>query len=266
MKLGTGTPAVITGGASGLGAATARALAAQGVKVALLDIQDEAGEALAAQIGGVYAHCDVTDEASVDAAFATARAAHGQERLHLAAAGVGTHGPTLAFDKETRRLKRRDMAEFKRVTDINLHGVYLTCATSAEGMAAAEPLDADGARGAIVTVSSVAGSDGPMGLIAYAASKSAVIGMSRSMARDLGHVGIRVNCVQPAFFETPMVMSEIEGMARAFSDAYYAHPRRLGRPEEFAGAVVELFRNDFINGETLRLDAASGIMGRMAGR
>lgn len=262
MKLGPDTSAVITGGASGLGAATARALAALGVKCALFDLNEERGRALAQEIGGVFARCDVTDEKSVSDAFALARKAHGQERLFLGAAGTGDKDPTLRRNREGGH-RLVDMATFRRLSDINVHGLYLTAATSAAGMAAADPLDEDGTRGAIITVSSVAGSEGPIGMIAYAASKGAVIGMSRSMAHDLSGFGIRVNCIQPAFFETPMVQDGMDETARWFAAHFYAHPRRLGRPEEFASLALELFRNDFLNGQTIKIDAASGRMTRL---
>ncbi len=262
MKLGAETPAVITGGASGLGAATARALAALGVKCALFDLNEEKGRALAREIGGVFARCDVTDEESVSAAFSVARRAHGQERLFLGAAGIGDKGGTLRRNREGGH-RLVDLAAFRRMSDVNVHGLYLTAATSAAGMAQADPLDTDDTRGAVVVVSSVAGSEGPIGMIAYAASKGAVIGMSRSMAHDLSGFGIRVNCIQPAFFETPLVHEGIDADARRFAEHFYAHPRRLGRPEEFASLALELFRNDFLNGQTIKIDAASGRMSRL---
>jgi len=191
MKLDSSISAVITGGASGLGAATARRLAAQGVKVALFDLNATAGEALAAELGGVFCLVDVTKEESVDAGFAKSRAAIGQERILVNCAGTGNAIKTAGRDKATGEIKSFPTANFERIIQINLIGTFRCTAKSAAGMLTLAPLE-DGERGAIVNTASVAAEDGQMGQAAYSASKAGVVGMTLPIARDLMGEGIRV--------------------------------------------------------------------------
>ncbi|MFN5243554.1 MAG: SDR family NAD(P)-dependent oxidoreductase, partial [Novosphingobium sp.] len=204
MKLDNTVAAVVTGGASGLGAATARALAAKGVKVAIFDLQEEKGTAIAAEIGGVFCECNVTDDASVDAAFAKAREAHGQERILVNCAGTGNAIKTASRSKEDGSIKHFPMDAFNWIIQINLVGTFRCIAKSAAGMMTLEPQE-DGDRGAIVNTASVAAEDGQMGQAAYSASKGGVVGMTLPIARDLASEKIRVNTILPGIFDTPLL-------------------------------------------------------------
>ena len=184
MKIDSSTPAVVTGGASGLGEACARALAAKGAKVAIFDLNEERGEAVAKEIGGTFCKVDVSDEASVDAGFAKARAAHGQERALVCCAGIGTIGKTVKRDRETGAISHLPVDLFLKTIRVNLVGSFQCVAKSAAGMMAADPVGDDGERGAMVMTSSVAADDGQIGQVAYAASKAAVKGMTLPIARD----------------------------------------------------------------------------------
>ena len=177
--------AVVTGGASGLGAATARALAAKGVKVALLDLNADAGEKLAKELGGIFAKCDVTNEASVDAALAAARKAHGQERILVNCAGIGVAKRISRRVKETNAIEPHDLATFAKVIQVNLIGTFLMMSKSAIGMQATQPVNKDGERGVMICTSSVAAQDGQIGQVAYSASKGGVASMTLPVARDL---------------------------------------------------------------------------------
>jgi len=254
MHLNDQIAAVVTGGASGLGAATARLLAAQGVKVALFDLQAEKGEALAAEVGGVFCAVDVTDDASVDAGFARARAAHGQERILVNCAGTGNAIKTASRAKEDGSIRHFPIDAFDRIIQINLVGSFRCIAKSAAGMLTLEPL-ADGERGAIVNTASVAAEDGQMGQAAYAASKAGVVGMTLPIARDLASEGIRINTILPGIFDTPLLAGAPEPV-RAALGASVPFPKRLGAPAEYASLVAELCRNGYVNGEHIRLDGA----------
>ena len=254
MQLNATVAAVITGGASGLGAATARRLAAHGVKVALFDLNAAQGEALAQELGGIFCAVDVTSEEQVDAGFAKARAAHGQERILVNCAGTGNAVKTASRDKTTGEIKHFPTANFDRIIQINLVGTFRCIAKSAAGMLTLEPLQ-DGERGAIVNTASVAGEDGQMGQVAYSASKAGVIGMTLPIARDLMSEGIRVNTILPGIFETPLML----GAPQAVKDALAASvpfPKRLGKPEEYAGLALTMIENSYFNGEDVRLDGA----------
>ncbi len=185
MKLDSTVAAVVTGGASGLGAATARALAAKGVKVAIFDLQEEKGLAMAAEIGGVFCEVNVTDDASVDAGFAKAREAHGQERILVNCAGTGNAIKTASRSKEDGSIKHFPLDAFNWIIQINLVGTFRCIAKSAAGMMTLDPQE-DGDRGAIVNTASVAAEDGQIGQAAYSASKGGVVGMTLPIARDLG--------------------------------------------------------------------------------
>jgi NAD(P)-dependent dehydrogenase (short-subunit alcohol dehydrogenase family) len=247
MKLDSNITAVITGGASGLGAATARALAAYGVKVAIFDFNAEKGEALASAIGGVFCKVDVTSDAEVDAGFAKSRAALGQERILVNCAGTGNAFKTASRDKQTREIKHFPIDAFNRIIQINLVGTFRCAAKSAAGMLALEPLDAQGERGVIINTASVAAEDGQMGQAAYSASKAGVVGMMSE--------GIRVNTILPGIFDTPLMMGAPENVKAALA-ASVPFPKRFGAPEEYASLAVEMCRNSYLNGEDVRLDGA----------
>lgn len=255
MKLDGSTAAIVTGSASGLGEATARMLAGKGVKVALFDMNEGAGEAVATEIGGRFFPTDVTDEESVEAALAGAREAHGVERVLVNCAGIVVGRRTVATDRETGRPRAHDLASFRKVLDVNLVGSFLMSTKCAAAMAALEPVDADGQRGAIVQTSSVAGTDGQIGQVAYAASKGGVLGMVLPMARDLASRGIRVNAIQPGIFETPMVAGMKPEVQESLA-ASIPFPSRLGRAEEYALLACMLIEHDYLNGEAVRLDGA----------
>jgi len=255
MQLGADVAGVITGGASGLGAATARALAAKGVKVAILDLNATAGEAVANEIGGLYAPCDVTSEASADAALAKARAAHGQERILVNCAGIAIGKRTVRRVKETNAAEPHDLASFAKVIQINLVGTFLMISKSAAGMLALQPAGADGERGVIINTSSVAAQDGQMGQVAYAASKGGVASMTLPVARDLARDGIRVCTILPGLFHTPMFDGLPDEARRALA-ASVPFPSRLGHASEYAALACHICENAMLNGVCIRLDGA----------
>lgn len=255
MQLDRNVSAVVTGGASGLGAATARALAAKGVKVAILDLNASAGEALASEIGGLYAQCDVTSEPSVDAALAKSRGAHGQERVLVNCAGIAIGKRTARRVKETNAVEPHDLASFSKVIQINLIGTFLMIAKSSAGMLSLEPVGPDGERGVIINTSSVAAQEGQMGQIAYAASKGGVASMTLPAARDLSRDGIRVCTILPGLFHTPMFDGLPEDARRALA-ASVPFPSRLGNASEYAALACHICENTMLNGECIRLDGA----------
>jgi len=254
LKLDSSVSAVITGGASGLGAATARRLAAQGVKVALFDLNEAQGKALAAELGGVFCRVDVTSEADVDAGFAASRAAIGQERVLVNCAGTGNAIKTASRDKATGEPKHFPTASFDRIVQINLVGTFRCIAKSAAGMLGLAPL-ADGERGVIVNTASVAAEDGQIGQAAYSASKAGVVGMTLPIARDLMNDGIRVNTIMPGIFSTPLLHGAPEHVKASLA-ASVPFPKRLGEPDEFAALVELMVTNGYFNGESVRLDGA----------
>lgn len=255
MKLDSSIAAVVTGGASGLGAATARALAARGVRVALFDLNAELGERVAAEIGGIFCAVNVTDDASVDAGFARARAAHGQERVLVNCAGTGNAIKTVGRDKATGALRHFPLAEFEKIIQINLIGTFRCTAKSAVGMAALDPVDEAGERGAIVNTASVAAEDGQMGQAAYAASKGGVVSLTLPLARDLMAEGIRVNTILPGIFSTPLLLGAPNHVKAALA-ASVPFPKRLGDPAEYAALALLMVENGYFNGEDVRLDGA----------
>ena len=255
MQLDSSIAAVVTGGASGLGAATARALAAKGVKVALFDLNADLGEALAAEIGGTFCLVNVTDDASVDAGFAKARAAHGQERILVNCAGIGNAIKTVSRDRETGAVKHFPLDAFNLVIQINLVGTFRCLAKSAAGMLTLDTVGDEGERGAIVNTASAAAEDGQIGQAAYSASKGGVVGMTLPIARDLMNEGIRVNTILPGIFETPLLMGLPE-KAIAALNASVPFPKRMGRPAEYALLALAMIENPYFNGEDVRLDGA----------
>lgn len=255
MEVGANTPAVVTGGASGLGEATARALAAKGVKVAIFDLQEEKGLKVASEIGGVFCEVNVTDDASVDAGFAKAREAHGQERILVNCAGTGNAIKTAKRDRNTGEISHFPLDAFNWLIQINLVGTFRCIAKSAAGMMAVDPLSEDGDRGAIVNTASVAGEDGQIGQAAYSASKGGVIGMTLPIARDLMNEGIRVNTILPGIFETPLMAAAPPQVKEALA-ASVPFPKRLGKPEEYAHLAMTMIENGYFNGEDVRLDGS----------
>ncbi len=254
MKLDSSVSAIVTGGASGLGEATSRALAAQGVKVAIFDFNDATGEKVASEIGGVFCKVNVTSEAEVDAAFAKARAAHGQERILVACAGTGNAAKTAGRDRNTGEVKHFPLDAFERLIQINLIGTFRCVAKSAAGMLTLEPTE-DGDRGAMVMTASVAAEDGQMGQAAYSASKGGVVGMTLPIARDLASEGIRVNTILPGIFSTPLMNGAPPQVKEALA-ASVPFPKRLGNAEEYAQLALTMITNGYFNGEDVRLDGA----------
>ncbi|EJL32882.1 dehydrogenase of unknown specificity, short-chain alcohol dehydrogenase [Caulobacter sp. AP07] len=252
MKLDNTVAAVVTGGGSGLGEATARALAAQGVKVAIFDMNETTGEKVAKEIGGVFCKVNVTSDAEVDAGFEKARAAHGQERVLVNCAGTGNAIKTASRDKTTGETKHFPLDAFNMIIQINLVGTFRCIAKSAKGMLDLEPLQ-DGERGAIVNTASVAGEDGQVGQAAYSASKGGVIGMTLPIARDLMNDGIRVNTILPGIFNTPLMNGAPENVKAALA-ASVPFPKRLGNPEEYAQLALTMITCGYFNGEDVRLD------------
>lgn len=243
-----GLPAVVTGGGSGLGAATAACLARAGWRVAVLDINREAAEASAARIRGRSVVCDVADAASAEAALAAARAAHGVERLLVNCAGIGTAGRILGRDGPLK------LETFERVIRVNLIGTFNMLRLSAAAMSGLEPLE-DGERGLIVNTASIAAYEGQVGQAAYAASKGGVASLTLPAARELARAGVRVMTIAPGLFETPMVAGLPPDVQQSLA-ANVPYPPRLGRPEEYAALVQHIAENKFLNGAVIRLDGA----------
>jgi NAD(P)-dependent dehydrogenase (short-subunit alcohol dehydrogenase family) len=253
MKIDSSLAAVVTGGASGLGLATVQALRALGASVAIFDLNDETGEAAAAATGAIYCRCDVLSDESVDAAFAKARAAQGQERALVCCAGGGNAIPTARRDKKTGEIAIFPSDKFEWVLRLNTVGTFRCITRSAAGMMTLEPLD--GERGAMVNTASAAATEGQMGQAAYSAAKAGIIGMTLTIARDLSREGIRVNTIQPGIFDTPAMARATPEMRQALGDMV-PFPKRLGAAQEYASMALELIRNGYVNGETVRLDGA----------
>lgn len=252
MELSNGITAIVTGGASGLGAATGRALASKGVKVGIFDVQQEKGETLARELGGHFCKVDVTSDASVDAGFAEMRAALGQERILVNCAGIGHPGKTASRSREDGSTRHFPIEAFDRVIQINLVGMFRCIAKSAAGMLTLDPI-ADGERGCIVNTASVAAQDGQMGQAAYSASKGGVLGMTLPIARDLMDEGIRINTIMPGIFDTP-IMEPAPQTLREALEASVPFPRRFGQPAEFAALVMCMVETTYFNAESVRLD------------
>jgi NAD(P)-dependent dehydrogenase (short-subunit alcohol dehydrogenase family) len=252
MKLDPSIAAIVTGGASGLGGATVRALRAQGVKVAIFDFNEKTGEAFAAETGALFCKVNVTDEASVDAGFAKARAQQGQERILVNCAGTGNAFKTAGRNKETGEIKSFPLDQFTRIIEINLIGTFRCIAKSAAGMLTL-PVLPDGDRGAIVNTASVAAEDGQIGQAAYSASKGGVVGMTLPIARDLSTEAIRVNTILPGLFNTPLLAGLPDPVKGALA-ATVLNPKRLGDPSEYAALALAMIENGYFNGECVRLD------------
>jgi NAD(P)-dependent dehydrogenase (short-subunit alcohol dehydrogenase family) len=244
-----GQAALVTGGGSGLGEATARELARLGAKVAILDVNLSAAQAVAADIGGLAVLCDVTDPASAQQAIDAALAAHGPARVLMHIAGIGSAKRVVGKDGQAAPLQ-----DFARVVNVNLIGSYNMARLFAAGCAKLDPL-ADGERGVMVLTASVAAFDGQVGQQAYSASKAGVVGMTLPMARDLAQYGIRVCTIAPGLFATPLMQTLPEPVQASLA-ASIPFPQRLGKPEEFAQLAAHIVGNVHLNGEVIRLDGA----------
>ena len=244
--------AVVTGGASGLGEATARALAERGARVAIFDRDRDRGEKVAAELGGIFCEVDVTSDEKVTAGFARARGAHGQERILVNCAGVANAAKTVGRDKETKAARPYPIAQFELAIQINLIGTFRCIAHSALGMVDLEPL-VDGEKGAIVNTASVAAEDGQIGQAAYSASKGGVLAMALPIARDLMNEGVRVNTILPGVFKTPMVAMMPPNVQDALG-AQVPFPKRLGQAEEYARLAIFMVENPYMNAASVRLD------------
>lgn len=243
-----GHSALVTGGGSGLGAATAEALAAAGAKVAVLDVNDERGAAVAGKIGGIFAHCDVSDPESAEAALAKAEEAHGRPRVLVNCAGIGGAARIVG------RAGPMPLDQFKRTIEINLVGTFNMMRLAGAAMSTAEP-DANGGRGVIVSTASVAAFEGQIGQAAYAASKGGIAALTLPAAREFARFGVRVLTIAPGLFKTPL-LEELPEEVQESLGASIPFPSRLGTPEEFAQMVMAMVGNDYLNGETVRLDGA----------
>ncbi|MGK5554130.1 SDR family oxidoreductase [Actinomadura kijaniata] len=245
-----GVSAVVSGGASGLGEATVRALAEAGVKVVVADLNEEKGKALADEVGGVFVKTDVSDEGQVQAAVDAAVATGAPLRVIVNSAGIGWATRTVNRDGSPH-----DLASFQKVIQVNLIGTFNLMRIGAAAIAKTEPADADGQRGVVINTASIAALEGQTGQVAYSASKGGIVGMTLPAARDLAAIGVRVNTICPGIIDTP-IYGEGEA-AEAFKAKLAApvpFPKRMGRPAEFAHLVRSLVENDYMNGEVIRFD------------
>lgn len=257
MIIDSSLAAVVTGGASGLGLATVKALRAAGAKVAIFDINEESGEKIAAETGSTFCKVDILSEESALAGFEKARAANGQERVLVHCAVVSKGGKTVGKDRETGRFRRMPTSDVAFSAEGIFVASYRMASIAAEGMAATEPLE-DGERGLILLTSSAAAQDGQVGQVCYGGGKAGVNGMVLPMARDLMDLGIRVNAIMPGIMATPPMLgfkdhnpAMWEGLNKSVP-----FPKRLGKPEEFASLAMELVRNTYINAQAIRIDGA----------
>jgi NAD(P)-dependent dehydrogenase (short-subunit alcohol dehydrogenase family) len=257
MKLDNSLSAVVTGGASGLGRASAFALASQGIKVAVFDLNEEGGTAVANEIGGTFHKVNVTDEASAEAGFAAARAANGQERILVHCAQISKGGKTVSRDKTTGGFKRLSSEDYEFSALGILVASYRMASMSALGMASLDPME-DDERGCITLTASAAAQDAQIGQVAYGSCKAGVNGLALPIARDLMDLGIRCNVIMPGIFATPPMLGFKDrnpAMWEGLNNSV-PFPRRLGKPDEFGSFVLELNRNTYFNGQAIRLDGA----------
>ncbi|WP_375267492.1 SDR family NAD(P)-dependent oxidoreductase [Planktotalea sp.] len=249
MTQWVGQVAIVTGGASGLGAATASQLATSGLKVALFDLNEDKGNAHAAALGGIFCKVDVSDPKSVEAGMSDVVAKLGAPRVMVNCAGIGLAGKTVS------RGAPHDFDLFDKTISINLIGSFNCASQAAALIAAQDPMEPDGARGVIINTASVAAYDGQVGQVAYSASKGGIVGMTLPMARDLADKGIRVCSVAPGLFLTPLLESLPQDVQDSLG-AQVPFPSRLGAPDEFAKLVGHILDNPMLNGEVIRLDGA----------
>jgi NAD(P)-dependent dehydrogenase (short-subunit alcohol dehydrogenase family) len=243
-----GMAAIVTGGASGLGGATAEALAREGARVAVVDVNADAAAAMAQRIGGISLVCDVADSDAAERAVARAREAHGPARVLVNCAGVGTPGRIVGREGPL------PLANYERVIRINLIGTFNMLRLAAVDMTTADPLE-DGERGVIINTASVAAYDGQIGQAAYASSKAGVVGLTLPAAREFARFGVRVVTIAPGLFETPMLRSLPPEAQKSLADSV-PFPQRLGQPAEYAALALHIIANRMLNGETIRLDGA----------
>ena len=249
MKL-NGTAAIVSGGASGLGEATARELAAAGCRVVVADLNEQSGKAVADAIGGQFVGTDVSDEQSVQAAVDAAASAGPPLRVVINCAGIGWAARTVGRDGSPH-----DLAMYRKVIDVNLIGTFNLMRIGAAAIARTEPADADGQRGVIINTSSIAGIEGQTGQVAYSASKGGIIGMTVPGARDLAAIGVRVNTICPGIIDTPIYgFREGAEEFKARLVAPVVFPKRMGRADEFGHLVRSLIENDYMNAEVVRFD------------
>jgi NAD(P)-dependent dehydrogenase (short-subunit alcohol dehydrogenase family) len=245
-----GTTAIVSGGASGLGEATARELAAAGCRVVIADLNEERGKAVADTIGGLFVRTDVSDEESVQPAVDIAGSAGPPLRVVVNCAGIGWAARTVGRDGSPH-----DLAAYRKVIDINLIGTFNLMRIGAAEIAKTEPADADGQRGVVINTASVAGIEGQTGQVAYSASKGGIIGMTIPAARDLSAIGVRVNTICPGIIDTPIYGAGPEADAfKAKLTAPIVFPKRMGTAAEFAQLVRSLIDNDYMNAEVIRFD------------
>ena len=243
-----GHAAIVTGGGSGLGGATARMLAGAGAKVAIFDVNQQAAAEVAADIKGLAVPCDVADSASTEAAFAKATAAHGPARILINCAGIGTAKRIIGKEGPM------PLADYERIIRVNLIGTFNAMRLAAAAMSTLDPLT-DGERGVIVSTASVAAFEGQIGQAAYASSKGGVVSLVMPAAREFAQFGVRVNAIAPGIFLTPMLMG-LTPQAQESLAASLPFPKKLGDPAQFAALVRHLIENSYINGEVIRIDAA----------
>jgi NAD(P)-dependent dehydrogenase (short-subunit alcohol dehydrogenase family) len=243
-----GMAAIVTGGASGLGGATAEALAREGARVAIVDVNADAAAAMAQRIGGISLIWDVADSDAAERAVAEARSNHGPARVLVNCAGVGTPGRIVGREGPL------PLANYERVIRINLIGTFNMLRLAAVDMTTADPLD-DGERGVIINTASVAAYDGQIGQAAYSSSKAGVVGLTLPAAREFARFGVRVVTIAPGLFETPMLRSLPPEAQKSLADSV-PFPQRLGQPTEYAALALHIIANRMLNGETIRLDGA----------
>lgn len=255
MKLASNISAIVTGGGSGLGEASARMLAAEGVNVAIFDVNEMAGKAVASSIGAFYCPCDVTNPESIANALEESRASIGQERILINAAGVAIGMKTVTRDRQTGVILPHNLDSFRNVIQVNLIGTFNMMSLCAAGIMTLDPITDDGERGVIVSTSSVAAQDGQIGQAAYAASKGGVASMTLPVARDLARDGIRVAAIMPGLFDTPMFAGISDDVRESLANSV-PFPSRLGDPSEYAALVKHICENEMLNGVSIRLDGA----------
>jgi NAD(P)-dependent dehydrogenase (short-subunit alcohol dehydrogenase family) len=245
-----GSAAIISGGASGLGEATARELARAGATVVIADLNEERGKAVADELGGVFVRTDVSDEQQVRAAVEAAGATGVPLRVVVSSAGIGWAARTVNRDGSPH-----DLASYRKVIEVNLIGTFNLMRIAAAAIATTEPVDEDGQRGVVINTASVAALEGQTGQVAYSASKGGIVGMNLPAARDLAAIGVRVNTICPGIIDTPIYgFAENAEEFKAKLVAPVVFPKRLGRPAEFAQLVRSLIENDYMNGEVVRFD------------